>query len=78
MAEMNLVQQAGSILATIRDSLKERSLLATTEVVEQRAAICMGCEKLREKRGKYSCVVCGCGFKKKISISGSSCPLGKW
>ena len=78
MAEMNLIQQAGSILGTIRASLADGRLLAAEEVVQQRATVCMGCDKLREKNGKYSCVTCGCGFKRKISISGSSCPLGKW
>lgn len=78
MAEMNLIQQAGSILGTIRASIVDGKLLATEQQVEGRAAICMSCDKLREKNGKYSCVTCGCGFKRKISVSGSSCPLGKW
>ena len=78
MAEMNLIQQAGSILGTIRASLKDGKILASVETVESRAQICLGCEKLREKDGKYSCVTCGCGFKRKIAVSGSSCPIGKW
>jgi hypothetical protein len=78
MAEMGLLEQAASILGTIRATLKDGHILATEEVVKQRATVCLGCEKLREKRGVYSCVTCGCGFKRKIAVSGSSCPLGKW
>ena len=78
MAEMNLIEQAGSIIATIRATLKDGKILASEEQVQKRATICLSCEKLREKNGKYSCVTCGCGFKRKIAVSGSSCPLGKW
>lgn len=78
MAEMNLIEQAASILGTIRATLKDGKILASEEVVQSRAAVCLSCDKLREKAGKYSCVTCGCGFKKKIAVSGSSCPLGKW
>lgn len=78
MAEMSFPQQAKSLLETFRASLKNASILATPEQVESRAVICRPCEKLREKRGRYSCVVCGCSFKRKIAYSGSSCPLKKW
>lgn len=78
MAEMSLVQQMGSLLSTFRASLKDGRILAAQEVVEARAAVCMGCDKLKVKNNKYSCVTCGCGFKKKIAVHGSSCPLGKW
>ena len=78
MAEMNLIEQAASILGTIRATLKDGKILATEEEVQKRAAVCLGCDKLKEKRVIYSCVTCGCGFKRKIAVSGSSCPLGKW
>jgi len=78
VAEIGLIGQAKSILATIRATLKDGHILATPEVIEQRAAICEACPKLRVKKGKYACVTCGCGFKRKIAVSGSSCPLGKW
>jgi len=76
--EMTLFQQAGSILGTIRASLMDGRLLATEEMVQARATVCMSCDKLRQKHNKFSCVTCGCGFKRKISIHGSACPLGKW
>jgi hypothetical protein len=78
MAEMTLIEQAASILGAIRASIVDGKLLASQDVVEKRAAICMSCEKLREKNGKYACVTCGCGFKRKIAVSGSKCPLDKW
>lgn len=82
MAEMSLVEQAGSILGSIRASVKNGKILADHDVVEHRLAICESCEKLklREKRGRtwFACLVCGCSYKRKVSISGSSCPLGKW
>jgi hypothetical protein len=78
MAEMSFFEQMKSILDTFGASLKDRRVLATAEEVEARAAICRPCEKLREKRGRYSCVVCGCAFHRKIAYSGSSCPLKKW
>jgi N-methylhydantoinase B/oxoprolinase/acetone carboxylase alpha subunit len=78
MAEIGLIGQARSILSTIRATLKDGHILASPEVVEQRAAICMACPKLREKAGKYSCTTCGCGFKRKIAVSASKCPIEKW
>lgn len=75
---MSLMEQAGSILAAIRATLKDGHILASEEKIRERAGICMACDKLREKRGKFSCVTCGCGFKRKIAVSGSTCPLGKW
>ena len=78
MAEMTLIQQAASILGTIRATVMDGRILATVEQVEMRAAVCLGCEKLVMKNDKYSCVTCGCGFKRKISMAGAACPLGKW
>lgn len=78
MAEMSLIEQAASILGAMRASLKDGFILATKEKIEERAAICMACPKLRVRRGKYACVTCGCGFKRKIAVHGSKCPLGKW
>lgn len=78
MAEMTLLEQAGSILGTIRATLKDGRLLAEEETVKARAAVCMGCDKLKSKNGKFACITCGCGFKRKISLQGSACPLGKW
>ena len=75
---MSLIEQAGSILSTFRVSLKDCKVLAAQSEVEVRAAICMRCEKLKEKKGKYACVVCGCAFKRKIAFHGSSCPIDKW
>lgn len=75
---MTLIEQAGSILGAMRASLKDGRILATEEKIKERAAICMGCDKLRQKNGKFACVTCGCGFKRKIAIHGSTCPLGKW
>jgi len=78
VAEMTLIQQAASILGAMRASLKDGRILATQETIEARAAVCEACPKLRVKNGKYACVTCGCGFKRKIAVHGSSCPLGKW
>lgn len=78
MSEIGLIGQALSILGTIRASLKDGKILADRDTVEERLRICTDCPKLRHKNGKYSCVTCGCGFKRKIAVHGSSCPLGKW
>jgi hypothetical protein len=78
VAEMSLLQQVTSLIEAARSTIKDGKLLAEDGTVEKRASICMGCEKLREKNGKYSCVTCGCSFKKKIAAHGASCPLKKW
>jgi len=83
VAEMSLIQQAGSILETVRSGLKDGRVLATKEVIETRLAICEACPKLKTKTypsGKVwvGCLVCGCGYKKKVSFHGSKCPLEKW
>lgn len=82
MAEMSLLEQAGSIIGSIRASLKDGKILADKETVEARLAVCESCDKLKlkEKRGRtwFACLVCGCSYKRKVAVSGSSCPLGKW
>jgi len=79
MAEMTALEQAKSLLGAMRATLKEGKILASEDVVAERVAICQGCEKLRvDAYQRLQCVVCGCGFKRKVSISGSSCPLKKW
>lgn len=78
MAEMSLKEQAISVLATFKASLKNGKVLASQEEVERRASLCLGCEKLKSKKGKYACVVCGCSYRRKIAFSGSNCPIGKW
>lgn len=82
MAEMSLVEQAGSILGTIAAGLKDRRVLADEDTVKSRLKICEGCPKLvlKKRRGRewFACLVCGCGYKRKVSFHGSSCPLEKW
>ena len=82
MADMSLVEQAKSIIGTIAAGLKDHRIMAGQEVVEERLAVCEACPKLifKEKRGQkwYACKVCGCSYKRKVAVHGSSCPLGKW
>ena len=82
MAEMSLIEQAGSILGSIRASLKDGKILADEQTIEKRLEICESCPKLKMKVkwGKpwFGCVVCGCSYKKKVAVHGSSCPLEKW
>jgi hypothetical protein len=78
MAEIGLVGQAKSILGVLRASLKNGKVLATAELVEERLGVCESCPHLKEKRGKFACVKCGCGYKKKVAFHNSECPIGKW
>lgn len=78
MAELSLIEQAASLIGSLIASVKDGKLAAEVGVVEKRAAICLSCDKLKVKRGRYSCVTCGCAFKRKIALHGSTCPLGKW
>lgn len=78
MAEMSLIEQAASMIGALLASVKDKQVVARPETVRQRAEICTSCPKLKVKRGKYSCVTCGCSFKRKIAAHGASCPLGKW
>jgi len=83
MAEIGIIGQAKSMLDTLRSSLKDGRVLATNEVVETRLKVCEGCPKLKTKtyddgRVWIGCLVCGCGYKRKVSFHGSKCPLGKW
>ena len=78
MAEMGLAAQIRSLIETAKITARDGKLIASPEAVESRSAICMSCDKLREKNGKYSCVTCGCSFKKKIAAHGATCPLKKW
>lgn len=78
MPEQSLVARAKSLVLAIGTSIKDGKVLADPETIERRAKRCLECPKLREKRGKYACVVCGCSFKTKIASHGSTCPLGHW
>jgi len=77
-AEIGLVAQAASLIATVMRSMKDCQIYASKEAVETRAGICQVCPKLREKRQVYACTACGCSFQRKITAHGSKCPLGKW
>ena len=82
MAEMTLQEQAKSILSVISASIKNKTVLAKMDLIEQRVEVCRGCDKLTAKmvRGKpwLKCSVCGCGYRKKVAFHNSKCPLGKW
>jgi predicted Zn-ribbon and HTH transcriptional regulator len=51
-------------------------LLAPEIMVEERLAICNGCDKLF--RPTMQCKKCGCFVKVKIKLAASECPIGKW
>lgn len=82
MAEISLKEQARSILGAVRACLKDHKILTDQATLEKRLAVCESCPKLilREKRGMtwYACKVCGCSYKRKVAVHGSSCPLEKW
>ena len=77
-----MVSQAKSIISAIRASVANGKIIADQETVETRLAICEGCPKLilKSYRGRewYTCKICGCAYKRKVAVSGSSCPLEKW
>ena len=75
---MSLIEQAGSILQVFRDSLKDRQVLADESVVKERLTVCEACPFLKEKRGRFACVKCGCGYKRKIAFHASKCPVERW
>ena len=52
---------------------------APTSVSQQRLAVCMTCEHLKDKYTlRKRCAVCGCFMEAKSRLPGMSCPLGKW
>jgi len=53
---------------------------ATTEQLEERLAICKGCELWNPSGfgGTGSCNKCGCSTQAKLRMSTSKCPIDKW
>lgn len=48
----------------------------TTEVQEQRMAVCIMCPELSAKTSE--CRQCGCYMPLKTGLLGAACPIGKW
>ena len=79
MAEWNALKQAKSMAQTFKESMANCKWLAEPETIAARMEICEACPKL--KKGKLNwrgCIVCGCGYKRKVSAQYTSCPLEKW
>jgi len=79
---MSRLEQAKTIIGAISASLKNKSIITDEETAQKRLAICESCEYLTVKERRsiayWYCAVCGCGYRKKIALSGSKCPQGKW
>lgn len=81
MTEWSRKQQILELGKTALKSWKNKTILATKEQFEARAAICGDCEKVRPGKNDKSlavCDVCGCRLDHKANIAASTCPLGKW
>jgi hypothetical protein len=62
-----LIRAAGALLTG-------QKVKAPEAVIEERKAICGGCEFLKDNR----CLKCGCWYKTKITLATESCPEKKW
>jgi len=79
VAEWSALEQAKSVISTIRASFHSAKWIADPETVAARMEICEVCPKLKiGKRGWRGCVVCGCSYRRKVIAHETACPLGKW
>lgn len=51
-----------------------------SHIQQERASVCMGCEKRQSIIGTSigRCLQCGCFLDAKCRLTQSSCPLNKW
>lgn len=79
MVEWSAFKRAKSLLGTLAASMSDMTWTADPEIIAERMEICEGCPKLKIGKNDWrGCVVCGCGYKKKVSAKHASCPLAKW
>jgi len=60
----------------IKKALQSESLFVSSEVKQERLAICRGCEYYDP--GQNRCKECGCFLDQKASYAIDSCPVHKW
>lgn len=65
---------ASAVSRVVSASFTGNQVKATPEVIEQRRAICQGCEFLNNDR----CSKCGCRYKLKITLATEKCPINRW
>lgn len=52
---------------------------ASPELIKQREAICVGCDKAVMVAGVFrKCSICGCATALKMMNAGEKCPEGRW
>jgi hypothetical protein len=60
----------------IKKALQNEALFVSSEVKQERLAICRGCDRFDP--GQNRCKECGCFLDQKASYAIDSCPLHKW
>jgi hypothetical protein len=76
----SLLQKAANFAASAAKHIKAGMPLCTQEQIDQRFAICQGCEFYKDN----ACLKCGCPlsrekqFISKLSWANEKCPVGKW
>ena len=77
--EMSRLEQIKSLTAAFAKSMKTGKIRSSEELRAERLAIYVTCEKFMDRGNRvFKCEICGCGVKRKISVQGSECPIGKW
>lgn len=71
-----LLQKAASFAKAVVRHVADGATQASDEMVQQRMAVCHGCDRFDVQRVR--CLECGCGLTLKSRWRTSTCPLGKW
>ena len=63
-----------TIAQVLKYAARTGQILASTEVIEKRMAICRECEYLTGSK----CLHCGCNMPVKVGLHAVNCPVDKW
>jgi hypothetical protein len=69
---------AGAVGRVVAAAAQGEAVLVTAEVLEQRRAICLGCDlNGHRESGGIRCTKCGC-LGIRLEFAALACPVGKW
>lgn len=73
-----LLQKAVNFAGAVANHLATGAHAAPPEVIEERMAICKGCDYYNQEDESCKHKKCGCRMKVKSSWLDASCPIQKW
>ena len=74
-SQTTLRQKVWMFIRTMGSWAKNGFKLEDAQTSVARLEICKACPHLT---AEAQCEICGCFMKKKVQVSGASCPLNKW